>query len=185
MSVARTTRSESGFTFLEMTIVVAILGVIISSAVSAFGAGVNHVHEGRTLTRAESELRSNLVMLTNYLRGADLTKLQGFDGSGVATAPRIKRVRGADHLGRIYDPEVTLEWRADARPVNGIDHPGSIYAVSAGGTELLAKRVPKDGFLVRQEGSNLVIQLRTYYVTSAGTIVELEDAAVIALRNKE
>ena len=177
--------SSRGFTFVETMIVLAITSVLLVGAIGAFAGGRNHAIDGRVRTRAESELRSSLVSLVNFMRPADINHLNGFDGAGVATAPSILRVSGADHIGRTHEPEVTIEWRPDSRPVNGIAHPGAVYAVTTGGTaRLLAKRVPQGGFQVRQQGANLVILLTTYYSVNRSDVIQVTDRAVIALRNK-
>jgi len=67
--------------------------------------------------------------------------------------------------------------------VDGVERPGSVYLERAGQRTLVADRVPAGGFQVRQEGQSLVVQLSTYWTTSAGRTVTKTGESVISIRN--
>ena len=74
-------------------------------------------------------------------------------------------------------------WQASAIAVDGVPNPGAIYLLRDGTRYLVADRVPVGGFHVRQEGQNLVIHLRTYYLTSQSRLVYKTGESVVSVRN--
>ena len=58
-----------------------------------------------------------------------------------------------------------------------------MYLVAPGGDRIIADKVPQNGFLVRQDGSTLLIALTTYYSTSDRRAVQISGATAVSLRN--
>ena len=92
-------------------------------------------------------------------------------------------VTGADLDGLTYGGSESLSWMPSAVAVDGVPYPGAVYLNTGGRRILVADRVPKDGFQVRQEGQSLVVSLTTYYVTSAGRLQTRATESVISVRN--
>lgn len=179
-------RAQGGFSLLEMLLAVAAAAIVLGGAIEALGGADGMVRDGRARLRAQAEHRRNLVSLTNRLRQADLRQLGGFGADGTSIAPVIRRVRGADLEGRTFATEETIRWLPSDRPVDGVRSPGALYAVTdAGGQSLVADRVPAGGFVCRQEGAVLVVDLRTFYRTREGRTLFESGSAVVQLRNQE
>ena len=174
-----------GITILEVMVVVAIGALVLGGAMEAFSGGHGLVQDSRARTKANAEHRRNLTMLANTLRTADIRLLGGFDESGVATEPVIRRVIGADLAGRTHSAPETIRWLAKKAPVPGVTLPGALYAVSTSGKRLLADRVPRNTFKCRQQGSMLIVELATYYRTSDAKTITVSGPTAIQLRNWE
>lgn len=176
-------RPTAGFTMIETMVTIAVLALGLRIASSLFATTDNLVKESRARMRVTAEHRRSLEAISNVLRGADLTTLTGFQADGTSTQPRFKRVEDATLATRTLGPVEELQWVASAQSVDGVPQPGAVFLVEVGGTRLLADRVPSGGFLVRQEGRNLVIELTTYYVTSARRTAFLTSASSVSARN--
>lgn len=175
--------AQRGFTIHEVTVTIVLLILALLSASELFGSNQDLSNETRAYMRAEAEHRRNLVALSNVFRTVDIQTLAGFDIKGVSTNPHFSRVTGAALDDRTYAGDEQLLWVPTPRDVPGVQSPGAVYLVSDGRRELVANRVPAGGFAVRQQGQNMLINLTTYYLTSASKLVKTSSAAVVSLRN--
>ena len=175
--------AQSGFTVLEMAIVISLVGVALSALSSVFTRNHELVRDTRAHQRVEAIHRSNIQALTRFLRDVDLVTLSNFSIKGVSTQPYFSRVTGADLDNLTYTGTEHLIWKPSPIAVDGIPYPGAVYLVTNGRSILVGDRVPKGGFLVRQEGQSLVVRLTTYYVTSASRRQTRTTESVISVRN--
>jgi prepilin-type N-terminal cleavage/methylation domain-containing protein len=176
-------RSQAGFTMIEVAVVTVIFAVTFAIFGQVFSTSDNLVSESRAHLRAHEDLRRNLEMLANVLRGVDIDTLGGFV-DGEATAPSFRRITGADLYGRTYSDTETLQWEAVNVSVNGVDNPGRVVSVQGLNRTLVADRVPLGGFRVTLQGSAILITLSTYASTSDPRVVTVTgDTAVVSLRN--
>lgn len=163
--------------------VITLMALIMASLGPLFTSNTNLVEDSRAHQRAQAVHRRNLEALAKVLRGADIRTLSGFDTQGVATAPSFSRVTGADLVDLTYTGSEQLRWIEAPVAVDGVSRPGSVYLERSGQRFLVADRVPAGGFQVRQEGQSLVVELSTYYTTSAGRSVTTTGETVISVRN--
>ena len=173
---------QSGFTMIE----VAIASVFVALTFAVFGEVFSSTsglsRESRGNLRAQEELRRNLEAVANVLRGVDIDTLDGFDADGRATQPEFQRVTGADAYGRTYDGAEQLYWQS-APSVDGISNPGRVVHAKGAVVTMIADRVPQGGFVVVLDGTRLVVQLSTYYVTSERATVTVSGETAVSLRN--
>ena len=174
---------EAGFTFFEVVIVASLIALAFAALGPLFASNTNLVEDSRALQRAEAAHRRNMEALARVLRGVDIQTLDGFNASGVATAPSFSRVTGADIEDLTYTGAEQLRWIESPVGVDGVSRPGSVYLERDGQRYLIADRVPAGGFQVRQQGQSLVVQLSTYWTTSAGRSVTKQGESVISIRN--
>jgi type II secretory pathway pseudopilin PulG len=175
--------TSGGYTLLEIVIVASLALTGLTVLASVVGGTKNLSEDTRTHTRAESEHRRNLQALADLLRSADAMTLDGFDTEAVARTPTFQRVVGIDANDRTYGGLERLEWRATTDRVWGVERPGEVVWISAGGTEVLARNVPEEGFSVRQEGGALAIRLTTYYSLGVQRTIRVTGETAVSLRN--
>lgn len=173
----------AGFTLYEVVIVLGLTAVLLSSITPLFTSNSNLAEDTRAHQRAEAAHRRNLVALAHILRAVDLQTLDGFDANGISTNPHFSRVTGADLDDLLYTGNEELLWIESPIAVDGVTRPGAVYLVQGGNRTLVADRVPSGGFRLRQEGQNLVIELTTYWATSAGRLVTEHGETVVSVRN--
>lgn len=177
--------ASGGFTLLELLVVVAIGSLVLGGALEAFSGGHGLVTDSRARTQAKAEHRRNLIMIANAIRAADIREMGGFGEDGIATQPVIRRVKGADLVGRTHEEPETIRWVAKSGTVQGVDHPGALFAVSDSGDRMLADRVTKDSFSCEQRGTVIIINLETYYQTSDGKTIVTDGPTAVQIRNFE
>ena len=177
-----TRRTQAGFTFFEIALVMVILGSAFAVFANVFTSSEGLAEESRAMLRAHEDLRRNLEAVANVVRGVDIATLGGLDGDGASTAPTFQRVTGADMIGRTYDAVETIYWVASPA-VDGIAFPGRVVHEKSGTVTLLADRVPKDGFRVTLDGTTLVIHLTTYASTSARRTATVSGKTAVSFRN--
>ncbi len=175
--------STHGFTIFEVIVVMSLIALIFASVGPLFSSNTNMVEDSRAHQRAEAAHRRNMSALTRLLRGVDIQTLSGFSSEGLATAPSFSRVTGADLDDLTYTGSEQLRWIASPIGVDGVSSPGAVYLERAGTRYLIADRVPAGGFRLRQEGQNLVIELSTYWTTSASRVVTKSTESVVSIRN--
>jgi prepilin-type N-terminal cleavage/methylation domain-containing protein len=176
-------RKQAGFTFLEIAVVMLILGSAFAAFATVFQSSEGLAEESRAALRAHEDLRRNLEAVANVVRGVDIDTLGGLDADGSSTRPTFQRVTGADMLGRTYDATETIFWVALAQPVDGIANAGQVVHEKAGVRTLLADRVPNNGFRVTLDGTTLVIHLTTYSSTSARRTATVSGQTAVSFRN--
>jgi prepilin-type N-terminal cleavage/methylation domain-containing protein len=176
-------RTQAGFTFFEVAVVMAILGAALAVFGNVFSTSEALAEESRATLRAHEDLRRNLEAVANVVRGADIDTLGGIDAQGTSTQPTFQRVTGADMIGRTYDAVETISWVPHTQGIDGITNPGRVVHVKSGVTTLLADRVPKDGFWVTLDGTTLVIHLTTYSSTSARRTATVSGKTAVSFRN--
>lgn len=174
---------QSGFTIIEIAVVISIFGIVMSALSTVFTRNHELVRDTRALQQVEAVHRNNLEALTRVFRNVDLTTLANLDGEGESTNPGFSRVTGADLDDVTYSENESLIWLPTPIPVNGVVDPGAVYLVTGGRRLLVASRVPKGGFRVRQEGRSIAVSLTSYYVTSAGRVSTRSTESVISVRN--
>jgi prepilin-type N-terminal cleavage/methylation domain-containing protein len=172
-----------GFSMLEIIVVISLIALILASIGPLFASNTSMVEDSRAHQRAEAAHRRNIAALTRLLRGIDIQTLDGFSAEGIATTPSFSRVTGADLDDLTYTGNEQLRWIASPIGVDGVRFPGAVYLERDGKRYLIADRVPAGGFGVRQEGQNLVIQLSTYWATSASRVVTRRTESVVSIRN--
>ena len=139
--------------------------------------------DSRVRHRAEERLRRNVEAVANVLRGADIDTVSGFDATGRAIdTVYFARLHTVDRDGPIYVGAESIEWRADATPVDGVANPGRLVHVLDGVESVLATRVPEGGFETRFDDGALVIRLQTYY-SSEGRAEVAQGETAVSLRN--
>ncbi|MDF1701145.1 MAG: type II secretion system protein [Planctomycetota bacterium] len=175
--------SQRGFTMFEIIVVTSLIALALASIGPLFTSNTNLVEDSRALQRAEAAHRRNMAAVARVLRGVDIQTLSGFDSLGTTTQPQFSRVTGADLDDLTYAGHEQLRWIEAPIAVDGVKNPGAVYLEQAGQRTLVADRVPAGGFRVRQEGQSLVIELRTYWTTSAGRSVSTASESVISVRN--
>jgi prepilin-type N-terminal cleavage/methylation domain-containing protein len=172
-----------GFTFFEVIVALSVIAIGYTTLGSVFRTNTNMVEESRALQRAEGAHRKNMAALSRVLRGIDIQTLTGVNSEGVAASPGFSRVTGADLEDLTYTGSEQLLWLPAPVSVAGVPSPGAIYLLRDGERYLVADRVPKGAFYVRQEGLSLVIHLSTYWSTSARRLATRTSESVISVRN--
>jgi prepilin-type N-terminal cleavage/methylation domain-containing protein len=172
-----------GFTIFEVIVVMSLIALIIASVGPLFASNSDMVEDSRAHQRAEAAHQRNLAALTRLLRSIDIQTLDGFSSEGIATTPSFSRVTGADLDDLTYTGSEQLRWVASPIGVDGVPSPGAVYLERDGRRFLIADRVPAGGFVLRQEGQNLVIQLSTYWATSTSRVVTRSTESVVSIRN--
>lgn len=183
MKTVRSIRRQAGFTMVEVLLVSGFILAGLAAVGSLVGSAQDLTDDTRTHTRAVSEHRKNLRALSNLLRNVDITTLGGFDDEGTAAAPSFQRVAGVDLEDRSYLASERLEWRPISDTIWGVQQPGHIHLVTAGGTEVIARNVPAGGFVLRQEGATLAIQLTTFYTLGDRRTHQVTSETAVSLRN--
>lgn len=179
----RRRQSQRGFTMFEIIVVTSLIALALASLGPIFTSNTNLVEDSRAKQRAEAAHRRNMAAVARVLRGVDIQTLSGFDAQGTTTQPQFSRVTGADLDDLTYTGAEQLRWIEAPIAVDGVTRPGAVYLEHAGQRTLVADRVPAGGFRIRQEGQSLVIELRTYWSTSAGRAVSTASESVISVRN--
>ena len=179
----RSPRQQSGFTILEVAVVISVIGIALSALSSVFTRNHELVRDTLAEQQVEAVHRSNLAALTRVFRNVDLKTLSNFDAQGESTNPGFARVTGADLDDLTYTGTESLVWLPAPVAVDGVAHPGAVYLVTGGRNILVADRVPRGGFRVRQEGQSIAVALTSYYVTSAGRHSTRSTETVISVRN--
>jgi type II secretory pathway pseudopilin PulG len=177
-------RPQAGFTFVEATIVVAILTTMMTAFGQVFTRSQGVADGSLATLRAHEEHTKNLRAIADLLRGAAWDTLTGFALDGTASAPTFCRLLGSDVKGRLIDLPETLSHRTTSQPVDGVDAPGEVV-LSRGGvpTAVIAPRVPVGGFRVLLSGNTLEVTLTTYYSTSSRRVAMVTGAVSVSLRN--
>lgn len=173
---------QHGYTLIEMLIVVAIAAIGLTAAVTLFGSADSMIHQSHAHLRAAARHRANLAALAGVLRSAEGSTLEGF-GGGVATTPAFDTIVGYENGARLRGGTTKLEWRPASTPVDDVDYPGHVHLVDSFGDRVIAEDVPLNGFLVRQEGRTLVVQLTTYYATSTRKVAHMTSETSVSMRN--
>jgi prepilin-type N-terminal cleavage/methylation domain-containing protein len=176
-------RAARGYTFVEMAIVVAILGMVVTAFGRVFVTTSGLSAETRAKMRAHEENRRNLDWMANKLRSASWSSLTGFLADGTSTAPGYKCATGCNEAGIVLGNSESLWWRSTSGTVNGVASPGEMCVTCAGVTTVVAPRVPSGGFKITQQGNALKIQLTTYYSTSDRKVSTATSEAELFLRN--
>jgi hypothetical protein len=158
-----TRRREAGFTVLEMAITVVVASFALAGMGGVFKATDTVTQESRLRMRVANEQRRNLVALTNVLQAADLSTLGNMDVTGTSSRPTFQRVSGQTDGTKALAAEEEILWLASSEPVDGIAYPGRLVLRSGGVDTVIADKVPKDGFLLRQDGRTLTIELTSYF----------------------
>jgi hypothetical protein len=179
----RALRRSRGITALEAAIAVGLVGLSVATVGGVFARSSELSHESRATLRVHEEHRRNLESIANVLRAASRETLAGFATDGTSTTPRFETVSGAGASGLTSSGTETLLWVPGPSWVDGVSQPGLVVHTMPGATRVVADRVPKDGFVVRREGENLVIRLTTYYVTSQRKVALLTGETAVFVRN--
>jgi type II secretory pathway pseudopilin PulG len=176
-------RRQRGFTFVETTIVSAIVVALITSFGRAFATSDGVMRESRVALRANEELRRNLDSIANCLRGASAASLGNFGVGSTSTAPSFQCVTGVNASGAyVLDTPQTMQWRAP-QTGSGVDSAGQVVIVRGGVTKPIASHVPSGGFQAILEGSSLRVHLTTTYKTSQGKTATQSGDVSVFLRN--
>ncbi|MHC5009617.1 MAG: prepilin-type N-terminal cleavage/methylation domain-containing protein [Planctomycetota bacterium] len=174
---------QRGFTLFELLIAVILSAMGLATMLSFHNSTENMSQTSHVHLRAAAEHRRNLASLAHLFRSADAFTFDGFSPSGTATRPSFESVVGYQQGNRITAGPITVEWRASGLDVDGVSNPGDVWVVEPGGERVIARKVPKGGFLVRREGRNLAIRLTSYYVSSRPQMAEITSETSISLRN--
>jgi prepilin-type N-terminal cleavage/methylation domain-containing protein len=175
-------RRAAGFTMVEISVVAALFSLLLASVSGVFRSSSQLASDSRATLRVHEEHRRNLEALATVLRAGELSTFSNFSG-GTSTNPRFERVTGAGQFGLTTGGVEELLWVQDSSPVDGVGVAGKVRHVTATGSRLVADRVPKDGFLVVQDGDNLIVKLTTYYTTSEGKTARLSGESTVFVRN--
>lgn len=141
--------------------------------------------EARVRMRVVALHRQNQVAVANVLRAAAIDTLTSFDVNDRSTQPGFRPVTGMEENAPALGYPRHVEWRANLQAqAPGIEHSGDLYLVDAEGSDqVLARNVPRDSFLVRQEGRNLVLSLTTYFARDVEHAHTVTSTTVVSLRN--
>lgn len=167
----------------EAAIVISLVALAFSTLSSLWTRNHELAEDTRARQQAEGAHRKNMAALTRVFRGIDIQSLGGFDAEGESTKPEFARITGADMDDYTYVGEEHLTWMPSPIAVDGVINPGAVYLVRDGRRLLVADRVPKGGFSVRQLGQSLAVRLTTFYATSTSRLVSTSTESTISIRN--
>jgi prepilin-type N-terminal cleavage/methylation domain-containing protein len=87
-------RLESGFSLIELLIVVVIIGVIAALAVPAFQKGIRAAENGTTFGTMRAIASTEISFFSQNNRFARLTELQEIMGNAIGTTAGERVIRG-------------------------------------------------------------------------------------------
>ncbi len=188
----RSNRSQAGFTFFEIAVATAIFAAFTAAFATAVGSSNELAASYRANQRAAEESRKDLEAVANALRDAAVSSLEGFEegeegeeGEGElrATAPWYRVVVGSLEGAPVLSERRQLIWRATSAPVAGVASPGEVVCVDGADARVVCPRVPRDGFVVEQQGRTLLVTLSTFVTTSQSKTAVGKRQISVALRN--
>ena len=175
--------AQQGFTVLELAVAVGALSFVVVVVGSFLTSSHAVVSETTVGIRVTSELRRGLEAVTNVIREIDIDTLSGFDAERHSENPTFRRVVGADLDERLYGEVEELRWIPSPHAVGGVEQPGAVFLVTSAGQKLLADRVPRGGFQLRQDGTTIAVFLTTYWATGGGRAELTSGKTAIRMRN--
>jgi hypothetical protein len=176
-------RRQAGFTFFELTVVVAAAGMLYLLLGQTLGSSARLSSTSRATLQASDDLRRSLDAIAAVLRGASWQSLGGFDENDVATQPTFQRALSHNINGTVLDTVETLRWRSSSRSADGIQYAGEVVLEKDGQVTVLAPRVPLGGFRVERTGTTLRVLLTTFASTSQRVVTQSSSEMLVALRN--
>ena len=134
-------RLESGFSLIELLIVVVIIGIVAALAVPALQKGIRSAENGSTFATMRSISSTQVSFFTQNNRFARLTELQQIMSNGIGTTATDRVIRGRytfemnpisptdDELSREYTIIATRSISDDAVYKYEMNHTGEIVQI--------------------------------------------------------
>ena len=134
-------RNETGFSLIELLLVVVIIGIVAAIAVPAFQKGIWAAENGTTLGTMRTISSTQVAFYSQNSRFGRLTELQNMLGNGLGTTvdPRVIRGRYIFEMNPVSptDAELGREYTVTAtRSVSGdvvykyeLTHTGEIVQI--------------------------------------------------------
>lgn len=172
-------RTQAGFTIINLLISIPIMVMMLLALGKSYDRTQEINVETRRHLRANEDLRRNLEALANVLRGVDIDTFGGVDAQGVSTTPTFAHVVGADKNGQVLGPTQSITWEAaDEELPTGV-RGGNLIHTMDGDRNLIAARVPEDGFRLRLDSGVIHIECQTYYVIRGQQALARGETAVL------
>jgi pilin/secretion family protein with methylation motif len=197
-------RSESGFSFVEMAVASAIFATLMGAVLSLVSAGGNASESGIARTRLEGRARAALDKIANEVRGSQILPF----ANGAETATTITFKRRYAYSGTGTDPYAfdlstgDVRWNAlpsdeyrweisPAEQQNGVDDDGNglvdegvLAKISNGTRTVLCQDVAPNGLTFRLVSPRkLEISLRVLGVDGRKNHITVDSSTLVFLRN--
>ena len=116
-------QKQSGFTLIELMIVVAIIGILVSVALPAYDLYRNRSRFSEAILQIGA-YRAGIITATSLNRAASLADLD----AGQLGIPQAQTLAAGTHGITVVDGVITVTWRSD-----GTDLAGVTYTLAANG----------------------------------------------------
>ena len=117
MNNMRSARSQTGFTLIELMMVTAIIGILVSVALPAYDLYRNKSRFAEAILAVGAH-RSAIITAASIGRASNVTD---FD-SGALGLPPVQPQTATDHGISVTDGAITITWRADGTGLAGVTY---------------------------------------------------------------
>ena len=181
----RARNAKHGFSLIELTIVISILGPLMGGAAMAFWSATRVAEDGRNRLDVTASDRRACTAFRRALQNASLDTVSNLDVVGPSHSPRFRIVEEFAGGAAVLSEEMELVYERRVADLDGAGPAGRVILRLVGNASgmTLAPVVKEGSFLVTLEGRLCVVSFLTMAQIRDDAPLTIQSRAPILLEN--